>query len=107
MMENEARMEAAHLVKRIEDEAREQSKLEVDSDGLDFQALIRAGKQVVGISSPAISGTTLRDSATLNVVSAEPDAPRGGPGDVANVQDSASLVIRDAQGKVKYKGIVN
>ena len=45
----------------------------------------------------------LSDSAALDAKTAEPPALHGGPGDVANVQDRADLVVRDAEGNIKHQ----
>lgn len=45
----------------------------------------------------------LSDSAALDAKAAEPPASHDGPGDVANVQDMADLVVRDAEGNIKHQ----
>lgn len=47
------------------------------------------------------SGTSETDSSELDASTAEPPTPHGGPGDVASVQDTANLVVRDAKGNIK------
>ena len=48
----------------------------------------------------------LSDSAALDAETAEPPRSHGGPGDVAKVQDRAHLVVRDAEGNIKYQDTV-
>ena len=58
----------------------------------------------VGPALTAANDVALSDSAALDAKRAEPPAQHGGPGDVANVQDRAYLVVRDADGNVKSQG---
>ena len=62
-----------------------------------------AGDGGLGIGSGLIAAddAALSDSAALDARRAEPPAPHGGTGDVASVQDTAVLVVRDAEGNIK------
>ena len=60
----------------------------------------------VGPELATADDAALSDSAALESKAVEPPAPRGGPGDVANVQDRAVLVIRDAEGNIKQQETV-
>lgn len=60
----------------------------------------------VGPGVTAGDDTTVSDSAELVVQQAQTPPPRGGPGEVASVGDSAGLVIRDSKGNIKHQETV-
>ena len=60
-----------------------------------------------GPSLTTVGDVALSDSVGLDAKTAEPSAQHGGPGDVAKVQDMAELVVRDANGDIKYQATVN
>ena len=76
--------------------------------GIDSVLNASDGWPVGGYGSSLITAgdVALSDSAGLDAKTAEPSARHGGPGDVANVQDRAELVVRDAEGNVKYQDTV-
>ena len=109
--------------------ANESTGLEDGGNPLGMQAQSSSGDEVRGGVGPASYGTTvsdsaepdaggvglglvaaddasLSDSAALDFGTAEPPAPHGGPGDVASVQDTADLVVRDAEGNIKRQETV-
>ena len=63
-----------------------------------------AGEAGPGLN--AANDVALSDSAELDARTAEPTTPHGGPGDVASVQDTADLVVRDAEGNIKQQETV-
>ena len=65
--------------------------------------------QDTGADAPALTaanGATAKDSAGLQAQRIQPPRPRGGPGDVASVQDGAVLVVQDASGNIKKRETV-
>ena len=54
----------------------------------------------------AADNVVVSDSAKMEIQPGEAAPPRGGPGDVASVQDSADLVVRDASGNIKQRTTV-
>ena len=54
----------------------------------------------------AANGATVSDSAELEVQQTQAPPPRGGPGDVGSIGDSADLVVRDASGNIKQRKTV-
>ncbi len=79
-------------------------------DNQDIDSVLRAndGSTADGVGPALIAANdvALSDSALLDAERAEPPAQRGGPGDVANVQDRAYLVVRDAEGNIKHQDTV-
>ena len=59
-----------------------------------------------GSGLPADDDTSVSDLAKMEVPPGEAAPHGGGPGDVASVQDSAELVVRDASGKIKQRKTV-
>ena len=53
--------------------------------------------------SSAYSDSSKSDSVSKEVEKPEVRERYGGPGDVASVQDTAELVVRDAKGNVKHR----
>ena len=75
-----------------------------DDAALSDSAALDGGRAGRGLT--AGDDVALSDSAELEVQTAEPPAPDGGPGDVARVQDRADLVVRDAKGNIKQQETV-
>ena len=76
---------------------------------------VAAGSETAAADDAILSGSPemeaaanakMSDSATTEVQPGEAAPPRGGPGDVASVQDSAGLVVRDASGNIKQQETV-
>ena len=59
-----------------------------------------------GPTMTVANDVALSDSAALDAKTAEPPRSHGGPGDVADVQDRAHLVVRDAEGNIKHQDTV-
>ncbi len=79
-------------------------------DNQDIGSVLRAndGNTAEGVGSAltAANDVALSDSAALDAKTAEPPAQPGGPEEVANVQDRAYLVVRDAEGNIKHQDTV-
>lgn len=58
------------------------------------------------VELPALTQASLSELAELEVQRGAAPPPRGGPGAVAQVQDTAEIVVRDASGKVKQREVV-
>ena len=79
-----------------------------DSQGIGSVLRANDGRPA-GWAGPTLTvanDVALSDSTALDAKVVESPAPHGGPGDVANVQDRAYLVVRDAEGNIKHQDTV-
>ncbi len=86
--------------------ANESIGLESEGGPLGLPARLSAGDEEHRSVMDSLSGNTVSDSTDSEVRTAEFPATHGGSGDVASVQDTAELVVRDAKGNIKRQEIV-